>query len=327
MTRSYPRSQLHEALEQYGRRARRLSESRMLSVDVVLCQLGDDTRLSDPRYREQLARRVVTVLRSLITAIADPVDRRIAEAVLAATPEFHDKTVEQRRAFVREHDLGFTDEQFKTRRARVIGDLAAELAEAFCTQPATQRIFIGGNYTDPIWDRDAAELGVALAELPVAIVSGSALPGRRIAYAMADALAARGIYAPTRVMLFAQANADKPTQADRPIGTLTYFGINAMEKRREMLRISRLAILFGGARGTAEEAELADMHGIPVVPLAFTGGTARQYWFAHRAETDAIMLGGKPADARAYAMLNHEVHSLALQAAVQLVRQALALTV
>ncbi len=296
----------------------------MLSVDVVLRQLGDGTLLSDPGYREQLARRVVTVLRSLITAIADPVDRRIAEAVLAATPEFYDKTVEQRRAFVREHDLGFTDEQFKTRRARVVGDLAADLTAAFRnhTEPMS-RIFISGSYDDVSWDRDATELGTALADLPVSLIAGMGLPGRRVSYAMADALAAKGIYSPTRIQLFSRANVTQPTDADRRVGSIVYVGSTQQEKRREMVHHSSVVILFGGGNGTMEETNLAEEHGVPVIPLAFTGGAAQQYWVSHRHATGDIRIGGHPVDPGTYALLNHEVHSLALRAAIDLVTQVL----
>jgi hypothetical protein len=296
----------------------------MLAVDTVLLRLGDGVQLSDIGYREQLARQVVSTLRSLIEGIHDPTDRRIAEAVLASKPEFYEKTVDQRRAYVREHDLGFTDDQFKTRRARVINDLAADLAEAFEDQPpSAQRIFVGGNCRDPVWDRDATELGVALADLPVTVVTGSARPGRLIAYALADALVTKGKYLPSRVMLFAHANPKRPTQADRPLGTLTYFGATAHEKRCEMLRISNLAIMFGGGQGTKEEAELAESRGIPVIPLAFTGGAARQYWLSHRDSVNTMCLGGRQVDVQLYEALDHGVHSLALQAAMRLIRQSL----
>ncbi|NQE67369.1 hypothetical protein NG2371_01821 [Nocardia gamkensis] len=296
----------------------------MLSVDIVLRQLGDEARLSDPLYREQLARRVVVMLRSLIAAMPDPVDRRIAEAVLAAAPEFYDRTVEQRRAYVREHDFGFTDEQFKTRRARVVADLAADLTAAFRnhTEPMS-RIFISGSYDDVRWDRDAAELGTALADLPVSLIAGMALPGRRVSYAMADALAARGIYSPSRIQLFSRANVAQPSDADRRVGSIVYVGSTQQQKRREMVRHSSLVILFGGGNGTVEETNLAEAHGVPVIPLAFTGGAAQQYWLSHRHATDVIRVGGHPVDPGTYALLNHEVHSLALRAAIDLVRQGL----
>ncbi len=296
----------------------------MLAEDVVLQQLGDKARLADANYREQLARRVVAILRLLIDGMTDPVNRRVAEAALAAKPEFYDKTVDQRRAYVREHDFGFTDDQFKTRRARVISDLSAGLADAFRAQPAaTRRIFIGGNYTDPRWDRDAAELGAALAQLPVSLISGMALPGRRVGYAMADVLAANGIYSPNRIQLFSRANVNQPTDADRRVGSVAYFGSTQQEKRREMVRLATLTILFGGNSGTAEEAALADEYGVPVIPLAFTGGAARQYWLAHRRSAGTMRLGGREVGVQPYEALDHGVHSLALQAAIQLIRQCL----
>ncbi|MFB8276935.1 hypothetical protein [Nocardia colli] len=323
MTKARPVTPLHEALEQYGRRARRLSEGRMLAEDVVLQQLGDAVQLAAPSYREQLARRVVAMLRSLVEGMTDPIDRRIAEAVLATKPEFHDKTVDQRRTYVREHDLGFTDDQFKTRRARVISDLAADLAAAFRIQETpVGRIFIAGSYTDPRWDRDAAELGTALAQLPVSLISGMALPGRRVGYAMADALAANGIYSPSRIQLFSRANVNQPTDADRRVGSVAYFGSTQQEKRREMVRLADVTILFGGHDGTVEEAALAEEHEVPVIPLAFTGGAARQYWLSNRRSAGNMYLGGRKVEIRTYEALDHNMNSLALRAAIQLITQA-----
>jgi hypothetical protein len=172
-------------------------------------------------------------------------------------------------------------------------------------------------------DRDAVELGIALSELPITLVSGSEVPGRRISYAMADALQAKGIYAPDRIMLFARTDPNKPTLADRPLGTITYFGDTKTEKRREMIRISHLVILFSGRDGTAEEARMAAEAGLPVIPLAFTGGAAYEYWLTARNAVSEITFGGKPVNVRDYDLLAHPVHSIGLQAAMRLIKQAL----
>ena len=131
MTPRRPLSELHAALEQFGRRARKLSAARLEEFDMVLEAVGTPDQLADPDRRHDFAVRVDAALRSIVDSIDDSVDRRIAQAVLASEPEFFDKTVTARRQYVAEKDLGFTDDQFKTRRRRILGDIAAALAAAF----------------------------------------------------------------------------------------------------------------------------------------------------------------------------------------------------
>ncbi|WP_280448623.1 hypothetical protein [Nocardia brasiliensis] len=326
MARANPTSSLYQALEKFGRQARQLSVARMLSVDFVLRELADEGTLADATKREQFARDIVVTLGSLVEEMNDPVNRRIAEAVLAVKAEFFDKTVDERKDYVRDNDRGFSDDQYKARRAKVIADLEQGLLKAFRNEnPVLRKVFIAGSYRDPVWDRDAAELGIILAGMPVIVVSGSEMPGRRISYAMAEALEAKGIYAPDRIRLFARTDPNKPTLADRPLGTITYFGTTKTEKRREMIRISEAALLFGGRDGTIIEAQMAEAAGIPVIPLAFTEGAAKQYWLAHKPSSTTPLVGGKPIEPATFELLHHSLHSIALQAAATLLRQALAL--
>lgn len=113
------------ALERYGRRARRLSPSRLMEFREVVGFLKNDSETVSAA-----AERVAARLTQIIEGIIDPVDRRIAEALLASKPEFYEKTVSMRQAHVREHDVGFSDDQYKTRRRRIIRDVAAALIEA-----------------------------------------------------------------------------------------------------------------------------------------------------------------------------------------------------
>lgn len=128
-----PKSKLYDALETYGRDARELSVKRLYADKVggkVLAAVGTDEQLADPNKRHHLAVQIDAQLRSIIASIKDSVDRRIAQAVFATEEEFFGKLVTQRLAYVRENDCGFSDEQFKDRRARVIGEVEVELADA-----------------------------------------------------------------------------------------------------------------------------------------------------------------------------------------------------
>lgn len=127
-------SPLYAALETFGRRGRRLNAARLEAVPDVLYALFDrDALVADPDLRTEHAAEVATALMHIIEGFIDPVDRRIAEVVLAARPEFYEKTVTARQEHVYEVDFGFTADQFKTRRARIVGDIAAELERSVGT--------------------------------------------------------------------------------------------------------------------------------------------------------------------------------------------------
>lgn len=92
MTQRRPVSELHDALEQFGRRARKLTVARLEEFDVVLKAVASADELEDATKRRAVAERVHETLHSAVAAIDDPVDQRIAQAVLATKPEFFDKT-------------------------------------------------------------------------------------------------------------------------------------------------------------------------------------------------------------------------------------------
>ncbi|WP_147403954.1 hypothetical protein [Nocardia panacis] len=76
-----------------------------------------------------------------------------------------------------------------------------------------------------------------------------------------------------------------------------------------------MVVLFGGAEGTAEQAQIARHFEIPIVPLAFTGGTAKWYW----TQTRDLIARAKPQDIEIYDRLVAENQRVALAAAVRLI--------
>ncbi|RQM32199.1 hypothetical protein [Rhodococcus ruber] len=118
---------LQTELAAFGRRGRRLAPERLLEFDDLLALLGEPDRLNDIAYRQDLAVRITTALKVEIASMTDRVDRRIAEALLAAAPEFYDKFVNERLAYEASHGRQFTAEQYKNRRRRVLADLTAAL--------------------------------------------------------------------------------------------------------------------------------------------------------------------------------------------------------
>ncbi|ACY20724.1 hypothetical protein Gbro_1442 [Gordonia bronchialis DSM 43247] len=127
-----PVSDLHRAIDSFGRKARQLSVARLLEFDGIIVSLRPELRAGSPVDRRAFAEMVETEIRTCVERF-DPIDKRIADAVLAISPEFHDKTVTERRQYVDEHDVGFTGDQFKTRRRRIVGDITAHLECHFGT--------------------------------------------------------------------------------------------------------------------------------------------------------------------------------------------------
>jgi hypothetical protein len=321
---------LHDALQRFGRQADQLSVEEMLALPFVLTALAGDEAVDDPVVRYPLAEWAVAQLRHEIARIDNTVKRRIAEAVLAACPEFHGKTVTSRRAYVREHDRGFTDELFKRNRHAVVQGLACRLARAYELKIAP-RIAISGRYVDektsaPI----AVQLGRELAQLPITLVSGGSRVGAATAYAMANTLQCAGTYTPERINVFVRTESTRLADIYRPFGTVTHLETGRTEARYTMLRTAQLVILFGGGdfgdadgNGTAQEAAIADELGIPIIPLATTGGTAHTYWRDHRPHAHRNF----PEPLRKeYDNLNNPDYRIAIEAAIHLIQYKLGLT-
>jgi|GEM_PF-4776967 len=127
-------SQLHEALAIFGRRGRGLTAARLQSYPSVLVALFGEDALVDAGERQILAERTESALLGIIAGIGDATDRRIAEAVFAAKSEFYDLNVARRQGYIEAVDGVAIRELYKTRRARIVEDVAAALQGVFGAQ-------------------------------------------------------------------------------------------------------------------------------------------------------------------------------------------------
>jgi hypothetical protein len=115
---------------------------------------------------------------------------------------------------------------------------------------------------------------------------------------------------------------DEPAPAlDERVGTAVYTELEREELVRGRLDESRAVLLIGGGSNTREEANWAAELGAGVVPLAISGGTAREYWEQHRSRP--TVLGGQPVDAQVWERLNDDNVTIAVRAAVLLLEQAM----
>ncbi|WP_157777422.1 hypothetical protein [Nocardia terpenica] len=322
-------SALESALGSFGRRVRRLTPDTMLVADELLIALAGPEAIHQPTDRAHLAEWVVEQLHHLIAALSDDIDRRIAEAVLATRPEFYGKGIGQARAYLRSHHESYVDSAYKRRRSVVIAQLAASLDKAYQLKCAP-RVFLSGRYTSEDTGRPIADaLGAALATLPITLICGGSRVGAHTAYAMARALRADGTYSPDRTTLYVRTESTRIAPIYQPLGHVIHVDTCRTETRRTMLRNAQLCLVFGGGdfgdadgNGTAEETDLARERGIPIVPLATTGGVAQQLWLNHRADAHRHLPRPRVAD---YDDLDHRDPTLAITAALHLVTHHLAL--
>jgi hypothetical protein len=126
-----PKPRLYTPVEQFGRRCEQLSPEELeREQDTILRAVATGDELDDWYQRHELATRVCEALRSIVPSIENPVDRRMAQVVLATEREFWGKGVLDRLAYVATHGCEFSDNQFWDRRGYVIEYLAAKLEEA-----------------------------------------------------------------------------------------------------------------------------------------------------------------------------------------------------
>lgn len=120
-------SPLHKQLDSFGRRGRRLTAAKLKRYPGVLVALFGQEALADADAEQILAERVERAILAIIAGINDERDRRIAEAVFCAKPEFYDLNVDARQRKIKDMGGGDLRERYKTQRARIVSDVAAAL--------------------------------------------------------------------------------------------------------------------------------------------------------------------------------------------------------
>jgi len=317
-------ARLTKALRLCGRDLREFTPVALsrdsLAALALLNELGDPARLSDERYRLELAGDVATVVRLIIDRIKDDTCRRVGEAALAVHPDFYGMGVGERMLVLRGE--GISEDVFKDRRLDVLPDVAVSVIRAF-PGGVRRRLVVGicGDYDEPALDGSAEVFGRGLAERGVGVVSGYARAGLQVSLAMVNALEERGIVVDDeRVIQYARETKDR-LHPKGLVGRLIAYGQTQEQKRHRMLSACDVVVLFAGGDGTAAEARIAASYRIPVIPLGFTGGTAQQYWESELASAAPIMLGGYEVDRVLYTQLGHGHRDVAIHAGLALITQ------
>lgn len=184
-----------------------------------------------------------------------------------------------------------------------------------------RRLFLSGS--DP-GQGDFLELcrtlGHRLAQESVSLASLAGTAAMEISFAFGRSLIAEERYDSDRVRFYFRPKPEQPTpQLRERIGTAIYTVLPKEELRWAVLAESRALLVIGGGETTREEVSAAIEQGVPVVPLAMSGGTALDIWSNTTAET----LGITDGESRDWALLNHDDAHISVAAAVRLVSQAM----
>lgn len=120
---------LIDALEKFGRQAARLDPAKLERFPFVLTALfGDEVQGHQDVFHRRAADVEVALL-DVIARLRDKTDRRVATAVLAASPEFYGKTTSRRLDLLAAE--GISSDVFWTRRPLVLREVSSELQATF----------------------------------------------------------------------------------------------------------------------------------------------------------------------------------------------------
>ncbi len=187
-------------------------------------------------------------------------------------------------------------------------------------------LFVSGSFSSDVQaNRDLARsIGVNLADLNLSVASLGGTAALDISFAFGRALQAHDEYAAERVKIFFRAKAGVPPDPlPERIGTVIYTNFDKEKMRNHVLAQCRALLLLGGRANTAEEVVLARRLGLPVVPVARSGGTARDVWQSHTVESSGVNADATEEDRRNWALLDHEDPSLCAKVVQRLVVQAM----
>lgn len=319
---------LHRALERYGHKANRLAPDTILGADYLLEALAGPEATADPDEHIKLATWAYDQLECIVASFSDNIEHRIAETILASSREFYGVPVGKRRDYLRSHGEGYVASAFKRRRRSVLARIAAELEQAYRNKCAPF-VFLAGRYVDEKLQREFAHaLGTALAPLPITLICGGSHVGAHTSQAMARELRANSTYAPGRTTMYVRTESTRLTALYQPLGSIIHLDTGRTQTRRIMLRTAQVCLVFAGGdfgdidgNGTAEEVSIARERGIPLIPIASSGGTAEEIWRQERPRFSGTALEED------FDNLNNPDHAVVINAVIRLLMHHLGLFV
>jgi hypothetical protein len=197
-------------------------------------------------------------------------------------------------------------------------DIEPTLAELMRrTRPPS--IFISGSPQEGIgvdFTATCRAIGSRLAELPIALSSLAGKAAGIVSHAFAATLRQHGDESAAETIRFYFNSPGKPKSYSADVvGTQIYTQQTDDVLRRSAMKDCRVMVLIGGGIRTGSEVRIAKDLGIPIVPVAATGGRARDYWESLTLENSGLPIPkAKLADAELHwaALAKNDVNAVAL---------------
>lgn len=162
----------------------------------------------------------------------------------------------------------------------------------------------------------ATAMGAALAaaNIPGLLAAGDV--GARVGYSYLRTLDA---YDPARFVLLRRRDDERDlTPPSRRLGEIRLAETEPSQLRDRVFDSVRCILVIGGGRGTLDEVRRARAAGMSVVPLAVSGGAAKQVWTDMRVELSNHAIGQQPVPVDLFDQLAAD-RATAISAAVRLV--------
>lgn len=184
-----------------------------------------------------------------------------------------------------------------------------------------------GTYPTASTPDDLSALGtllgeaMAAAEVPGLLAAGEV--GARVGYSYIQAL---DVYDPGRFILLRRRDTTGAlTPPNSRLGEIRFAETEPSDLRDSAFGSVRCVLVIGGGEGTLDEVSRAREHGMAVVPIARSGGAARQIWAEMRSNLSRHEIGQQPIPADLFEQLEAD-QTTAVAAAVKLVAQGLFMT-
>jgi len=185
-------------------------------------------------------------------------------------------------------------------------------------------LFISGSTSG---DSDINEcsnaLGYRLAEWNIELTSLAGNSAMILSYGFGKALIAENRYDPDRVRFYFRKSPNRPPPLTDRIGTAIYSGMSKEDLCEWVLAKCRAMIIIGGGDNTKAEFDTARKLGVPVIPLARSGGVAKVIWQETTPADSGIALEDTESETRDWELLNNENVEIAVSAAIRLVSQTM----
>jgi predicted Rossmann-fold nucleotide-binding protein len=194
--------------------------------------------------------------------------------------------------------------------------------ESYLKILSPKQILISGSYIESKQkDNLCRYIGKKLLENNIVIVSGGGRPGLQVGHGAFETMERENRYRAENIIFYRRMK-QRIVPDFPPFGSIKQFGQTYTEIREEMVNNCKVMLVFEGANGTLEEESLARSRGIPVIPIGMTGGSAYKIWEGYTRKIDEILVGGEPVDRKLFSLLNNPNSSIAVDAALTLIKKA-----